>query len=194
MLRRDRGVGPDPAERPPWPVHWPDDVAPRALRQPDPVNCGASAVVAARMLLRPGWRPADWSTEIRSEHRALTGHRTPGGKVQMPWPRRLGTPPWAIAAAMGVLSNQRVATVNARPRAALGYEVLVAQLQSRPVAVYVGNRWLPTHVLLALEAPDAGLSIRLFDPWTGEIHIVEAPRWREHRLGVSGGDHFWFVV
>lgn len=194
MRRPERGHQPDPALRPDWPVRWPEDLPPTALRQPDRLSCGASSMVAARVLLRPPWRPEDPAAEIRAEHRALTSTRTPRGRLQMPWTRRLGTPPWAVASALGVLSEQRIATVHARPRPALAYEVLVAQLDSRPAAVYVGNRWIPRHVLLALEAPDAGLSIRLFDPWTGEIRLVEADRWRRHRLGVSGGDFFWFVV
>lgn len=194
MLRGDRGRQLDPEQRPRWPVPWPGDVAPADLRQPDAHSCGASVVVAARMLLRPGWRPSDPAAEIRAEHRALTSARTPRGRLQLPWPRRWGTPPWAVASALGVLSHQRIATVHARPRPALAYEVLVAQLASRPVAVYVGSRWRPTHLLLALDAPDAGLSVRVLDPWTGALRLVEADRWREHRLGVSGGDHFWFVV
>lgn len=194
MRRPERGHQYDPALRPRWPVHWPEDVSPQQLQQPDPLSCGATSVVAARVLLRPPWRPDDAAEAIRAEHRALTSHRTPRGRWQMPWPRRLGTPPWAVAAALGVLSEQRVASVHARPRPELGYEVLVAQLATRPVAVYVGSRWLPRHVVLALEAPDAGLSIRLFDPGSGRIELVEAGRWRQHRLGIGPWDHLWFVL
>ncbi|TYL51972.1 hypothetical protein FXB39_06060 [Nocardioides sp. BGMRC 2183] len=180
--------------RPAWPVPWPADLDPADLRQPDRVSCGAAAVVAARVLLRPGWRPADPTAEIRLEHRHLTSTHSPRDRFQVPWPRQLGTPPWAIATALGVLSGQRLATVHARPRPVEGYQVLVEHLRTRPVALYLGNGWMPRHVVLAVEAVADDLGVRVFDPASGRLLTVAAQRWRQHRVGVAGWNHLWFVL
>ena len=110
----------------------------------------------------------------------------------MPWPRRLGTPPWAVANALTALTGERVATVNARPRPALGYEVMAEQVRTRPVAVYLGNRWLPRHVVLAFAAVDD--AVRVFDPARGALVTVPRGRWRDHEVGVAGWRYLWAVV
>lgn len=170
---------------------WPADLVPSALRQPDQVSCGAASVVAARALLTP-WRPEDPVEEIRSEHALLTSSRSPRDRLQVPWPRRFGTPPWAVANALRALTGQHIATVVARPRPAIAYEVLRAQVAQRPTAVYVGSRWLPRHVVLAVRpVSDA---IEIFDPAAGALLTVGSARWSEHRVDVAGWSHFWFVI
>jgi hypothetical protein len=173
-------------------VDWPADLDPGSLQQPDAVSCGAASMVAARALLTR-WRPDHPEAAIRAEHRRLTSTRSHRERFQMPWPRRLGTPPWAVANALTALTGERIATVNARPRPALGYDVLVEQVRSRPVGVFVGNRWLPRHVVLAIHT-DSGDAVRLFDPARGALVTVQRGRWLEHRIGVAGWSHLWFVV
>lgn len=170
---------------------WPADLAPLDLKQPDQRSCGAASVVAARVVLTD-WRPGDAAREILDEHRLLTSSRSPRDRFQVPWPRRLGTPPWAVANALRTLTGQRIATVNARPRPAIGYEVLRENLATRPVAVYVGSRWLPRHVVLALGT--VGDAVEVFDPAAGATVTLGRARWAEHRLGFGRWDHFWFVV
>lgn len=173
-------------------MRWPADLPPDTLRQPDRVSCGAASVVAARVLLSP-WRPDDdVGAEIRQEHRHLTSTRSPRDRFQLPWPRALGTPPWAVANALRALTGEHVATVHVRPRPAIGYEVLRENLATRPVAVYVGNRWLPRHVALAVGV--AGDAIEVFDPAAGAVLTIGSARWAEHRVGIGGWSHFWFVV
>ena len=72
--------------------------------------------------------------------------------------------------------------------------MLVEQVRTRPVGVYVGNRWLPRHVVLAIAAAGDGAAVRLFDPARGALVTVPRDRWHEHRVGVAGWSHFWFVV
>lgn len=172
-------------------MRWPADLTPAALRQPDRVSCGAAAVVAARVLLTD-WRPADPADEIREEHRLLTSSHSPRDRFQVPWPRRFGTPPWAVANALRALTGERIAAVHVRPRAEIGYDVLRENLATRPVAVYVGTRWLPRHVVLATGT--AGDAIEVFDPAAGAVVTIGRARWTEHRLGLSGRDHAWFVI
>ena len=75
----------------------------------------------------------------------------------------------------------------------MAHEVLVEQVRTRPVGVYVGNRWLPRHVVLAIGADHDG-AVRLFDPARGALVTVSRDRWHEHRVGVAGWSHFWAVV
>jgi hypothetical protein len=172
-------------------MRWPADLAPSALRQPDSRTCGAASVLGARALLTP-WRPEAPEHDIAEEHRLLTSSRSPRDRFQVPWPRALGTPPWAVANALRALSGEPVATVFVRPRPAIGYDVLREQLHSRPVAVYVGSRCLPRHVVLGVRATATGVEV--FDPASGRLVDVPAENWVGQRVGVAGWSYFWFVV
>ena len=175
-------------------MDWPADVRPADLKQPDIVSCGPTSVVAARMLLDPSWRPDHLPDVVARTHRRLTSTHSFRDRFQVPWPRRLGTPPWAVATALTQLTDSpRIAAVNVRPRAEIGFEVLHEQVQRRPVAVYLGSRWLPRHVVLvfATAGPDA---VRLFDPARGELVTLPRDRWTHHRVGIAGWKYFWFVV
>ncbi len=174
-------------------MDWPADLDPRSLRQPDQVSCGAASIIAARAVV-DRWRPADPAAEIHAEHRLLTSLHSRRDRMQMPWPRRFGTPPWAAANALSALTGERIATVIARPRPAIGYDVLVEQVRNRPAAVYIGNRWLPRHVVLAIGSVQNGTGMRVFDPSRGALVTVERERWEQHRVGVAGWSYFWFVV
>lgn len=174
------------------PLGWPDHLDPAALRQPDGVSCGPTAVVVARLLVRDGTPPPDLGAEVRRTHRELTAPRDAAGRAQVPWPRPLGTPPWTVARALTALTGQRVGTHVARCRAGSSYDVLVARVQTRPVAVYLGDRWLPRHVVLA-HAGDAA-AVRVFDPARGALLTVPADRWRTHRVGIGRWSWLWAVV
>lgn len=172
-------------------MRWPADLDPRLLEQPDGRSCGAAAVLAARAILE-GWRPEDPETDITRAHRLLTSATSARDRFQMPWPRALGTPPWAVANSLRALTGQHVATVVARPRPVIAYDVLRAQLATRPAAVYLGSRWLPRHVVLAVRTTTTGVEV--FDPAHGRLVDVPAERWTHHRVRVAGWDHLWFVV
>lgn len=174
-------------------MDWPPDLDPRSLKQPTPVTCGAVSVVVARILVS-GWRPDDPTSEILEEHRRLTSLYSRRERPQVPWPRRLGTPPWAVANALTALTGERIATVHVRPRPALGYDVALEQVRTRPVAVYIGNRWLPRHVVLAFAEVGHRAALRVFDPARGEVVDVPRDRWETNRVGIAGWSHFWAVV
>lgn len=172
-------------------MDWPADLDPASLKQPDSTSCGAAAAVAARALLTR-WRPTRPDAEIAEEHRLLCSATSARERFQMPWPQALGTPPWAIANTLRALTDRHVATLVARPRPAVAYEVVLENVADRPVAVYVGSRWLPRHVLLAFGS--VGDAIRVFDPASGGLVTVPPDRWQRHAVGVAGWDYFWFVV
>lgn len=173
-------------------MRWPADLDPRDLTQPDPRSCGAASALAARALLT-GWRPTDPAAEIKDEHRMLTSSVSPRDRLQMPWPRALGTPPWALVNAMRALTGRHVATVLARPRPAVAYDVMREELATdRPVGIYIGSRWLPRHVVLAVAPTDDG--VQVFDPARGRLVDVPKRDWVHHEVGVAGWTHFWAVV
>ncbi len=86
------------------------------LVQPDERSCGAAVLVVARALLDRGYAellvsgrhpgtgfvlPGSLADRFRHEtlamHARVTGLVDAAGRLQVPWPRALGTPPWAVA-------------------------------------------------------------------------------------------------
>lgn len=143
------------------------------LRQPDARSCGAASTVMAAALRDAALAervtaPGGFDAEVLAAHRRLTRlvlHARP----QLPWPRVLGTPPWAVARELGALCG-----VPHRTRV-----VRWSRTPTGPVAgaVYVGSRWLPRHVMLVLD----GQPTRCYNPATGQVRPLDDPRlssWR----------------
>lgn len=128
-------------------------------KQPDSRTCGPSVVVVAEGL--PGPWP-DFDAEVLAMHRRLNRW----------WPRALGTTPWAVAGRLGgrVRRFRRAEVIAALPT---------------PVPVYVGSRWLPRHVVLALGTTDDD-GLRVYDPARGAVVPLEAVRWRTAWFAVIG--------
>ena len=120
-------------------------------RQPDSRTCGPSVLVVAEDLSGP------WPD---FEERVLAMHR----RVNRFWPRALGTTPWAVAREL-----------DGRVRRFRRDEVIAA-LAHGPVPVYLGTRWLPRHVVLALEMQNDGL--RVYDPARGAVVLIGSSRWK----------------
>lgn len=163
------------------------------LRQPDRRTCGASVVVAARMLADAAY--ADSMTPDRFADEALVAHRRLtsrdfGGRLQVPWPRALGTPPWAVARALGAHHVTRLAWPD--PGACFD-RVGTSVRDGQPAALYVGNRWCPRHVVLATSAPGPDTLV-VYEPASGRVETVERRAVVEHRLGLAGWDRLWFAV
>lgn len=175
-------------------MEWPADLAPARLAQPDQLSCGATSAVVARMLLRPDWRPDDVAATILATHRRLTGMRDERGELQVPWPRGLGTPPWALARELRRLTGQRVRVRSARTSPHSSWEELVRRASHRPTAVYIGSRWLPRHVVLTVAGRADGSAVRIFDPAQGRLLTLPRGRWFENELGIAGWSHPWFLV
>jgi hypothetical protein len=80
-----------------------------SFRQPDQRSCGPSCLVVARMLADPeyaGATRARFDEEVLATHRRVTGSHPAVGALQLPWPRVLGTPPWAAAREMGRITGR----------------------------------------------------------------------------------------
>ena len=177
----------------------PGSVLGARLVQPDQRSCGAAALVVARALLDRGYAellmsgrhpgtglalPGSLTDRFRHEaqamHARVTGPVDAAGRLQVPWPRVLGTPPWAVArqlsatgrsVAAGGLPRVDHRVVPAWPdRAALLDRILAATAEGRPVPVYVGNRWAPRHVVLFLGgSAGRGDGLRCYDPARGWV-------------------------
>ena len=125
-------------------------------RQPDQTTCGPSCVVVAEGL--PGPWP-DFAERVFAMHRKLN-------KV---WPIALGTTPWAVAHELG-----------GKVRPYRTADVLAAL--PHPVPIYLGNRWSPRHVVLALSSTDGEPDV--YDPARGVLAPVSTCSWKTR----------WFTV
>jgi hypothetical protein len=167
------------------------------LVQPDRRSCGATVLVVARMITDPAYGEyiADapsvrqrFREEVLAMHRRVTGPVDVRGRMQLPWPRALGTPPWAVANQLG---DRRVRWIRLRPGS--GYDaILAATREHRPVPVYVGNTWLPRHVVLALGEAEGRL--RCYEPAHGRLVDVDRAAFTTRRLSLAGWGVAWCAV
>ncbi|MGH3361299.1 MAG: hypothetical protein ACRDOM_02475 [Nocardioides sp.] len=166
------------------------------LVQPDQRSCGAAVLVAAQLLRSPSYaalatQPDGFRAEVLAMHRRVTSAVDVSGRLQLPWPQALGTPPWAIARQLtgttGVEHDVRVVLDGAE-----AFELVSSRLTLGPVPVYVGSRWLPRHVVLATGTNGGGL--RVYDPARGAVRTVPRDAFVTGRLGLSGWDRAWFTV
>lgn len=175
----------------------PADVLGAHLVQPNQRTCGPSVLVVARMLRDQDYAAAVLSTDsfaeqVQSLHRRL-GSVLPTGRPQLPWPRALGTSPWASARFLSRMAGRphRARMVIGRRESA--YVAVVRAVRAgRPVPVYVGSRRLPRHVVLAVEV--AGGQLRAYDPARGVVVPLPREEWVDGALNVSGWSTPWFAV
>jgi hypothetical protein len=202
-------------------VTGPGIVFTERLVQPDRRSCGASVLVVAGMLLDRGYAelvttgrhpvtgfelPGTLADRFRSEaltmHRRVTGLVDVHGRLQLPWPRSLGTPPWAVARQLSATGRpapgHAVVTLRAG-RGAVFDRIVAATAAGRPVPVYVGNRWAPRHVVLFLgglqdRAPGPVDRLPCYDPACGRVVDVQREAFVRGRLGLAGWDRPWCAV
>lgn len=171
--------------------------------QPDQRSCGATVLVMARVLTDPAYAarvatPEAFRTEVLAVHGRATSSVDAAGRLQLPWPRLLGTPPWAVARHLSatILSTTGGTTYRARPalwhRDVAFDRVAAAVMAGHPVPVYVGNGWLPRHVVLAQGTVDGAL--RVYEPASGRLVDVSREAFVAGSLGLAGWDRPWFMV
>jgi hypothetical protein len=168
----------------------------RGLSQPDQRSCGPSSLVAAHILLDPAYaatqNPHAFAGSVLDLHRQLTG-ASAFGRAQLPWPRALGTPPWAVARAMSEYAGVRYSTtvVPFHDRAKL-FARLSAAVAIRPAPLYVGDR-IPRHVVLAV-APTAD-GVQVYNPAHGTLAKMTRADFVARKLTTFGRwTRPWFVV
>ncbi|MDT0201960.1 hypothetical protein [Nocardioides sp. AE5] len=172
------------------------DPSSRRFAQPDARSCGASVLVMAQMLRNPAYAarlagPDLWRAEVLAMHRRVTSSADVAGRLQAPWPRTLGTPPWAIARQLQGTTGTpyRLGAIWPHRRAQALAEIRAAVRPGLPVPLYVGNRWLPRHVVLVLDA-----ELTTYEPASGRYLRLEAERFVAGAVGLAGWQVPWFSV
>jgi len=170
----------------------------RGLTQPDQRSCGPSSLVAAHMLLDPAYaatqNPKAFAGSVLALHRQLTAPSF-GGRAQLPWPRALGTPPWAVAHAMSSYAGTPYRTRVVRwGKRAKDFDALHAAVTAgRPCPMYVGDGWLPRHVVLAV-APTAS-GVQVYNPARGTVGEVTREAFEAGDLrSIGSWRRPWFAV
>ncbi|WP_426247065.1 hypothetical protein [Nocardioides sp. LHG3406-4] len=165
-------------------------------RQPDQRSCGAAVLVVAEALSNDayaGWLADDagvrFPAAVLAMHRRTTGPVDAAGRIQAPWTRLLGTPPWAV--------DRQLTARRARPHASrlvLPWSRRRALAAIRTAAahdavpLYVGSV-LPRHVVLVL---DAGLTT--YDPATGRTRTIDPDEFVAARIGAVAWPVPWLYV
>lgn len=158
------------------------------LRQPDARSCGAASMVMARLLRDGRGSSAEtFREEVLSCHRRLTSVYDAGG-WHVPWPRALGTPPWAVKRELEAITGRRHVVRLARWSREAAYD----QLLVSGGALYVGSRLLPRHVLLALA--DGASELRCYQPSRGTVVVLPRAEFVHHRLTRAGWPYPWLTV
>lgn len=164
------------------------------LEQPDQRSCGPSCLVAARMLLDPAYAASvsadNFDDEVLRLHRQVTRPIDARGSLQLPWPRALGTPPWAVAHHLSAIDDERTFAARLALRRPRAFDRLVAA--GVPSVLYVGSRRLPRHVVLVVEA--SATSLRVYEPSRGRLVNVSREAFVGASLDLAGWPKPWFTV
>ena len=187
--------------------------------QQAPVTCGSACLTVARMLVDPlfaswirtgaprlpGSPAGDTENERFAAYERVVMRRTnglfAGGlRPNVPWPHRLGTPPWGA----------RRELQSARPGAARGTrstcatddeaELVGPSTRSSTSSPRASRRCStsatplsPRHVVLVLPG-DGDRMLDVYDPATGRVGHLRRDTVVERRLGLSGWDVPWVAV
>jgi hypothetical protein len=143
------------------------------VRQIDGVTCGPTAVLVATAMLDPAYAagldatPTGLARELRRIHRASNRR----------WPRRWGTTPWGVAAALSA-PDRPYRVRRFRPDRVAG--VVAALDRGRPVALLIG-RVVPRHWVLLI-AHRGGAEFTVYNPASGRCPTVAAADLRRGTL------------
>jgi len=152
-------------------------------------------LVRARMLAEPGYDqwvrgtsdPAGrFADEVGRTHRRTNRFVDETGTWTLPWPRPLGTQPWAVAREL--LGQYRVRPV--LDRAAAWTRLVQA---ASPAPLYVGDHLLPRHVVL-VTASSGEDRLQVYEPSAGASLTVHRRLFLDARLRLAGWDRPWFTV
>jgi len=166
------------------------------LTQPDQRSCGAASLVMARRLAHPDYAEQvhdqlAFAREVLTLHKRVTSSTDSAGRFQLPWLRAIGTPPWAVARELELVTGADYSVHPVRPGGKV-WRHLQRASPDRPAAVYVGNRLSPRHVVLVARVADG--SAWTYEPASGVMTLVARSRWTEGRLRLAGWNRPWLVV
>ncbi|MHC9294596.1 hypothetical protein ACRCUN_19205 [Mycobacterium sp. LTG2003] len=151
------------------------------LRQRDGITCGPAVATVAGAVLDPARRARlsqpDGEAWFAGEQGRIHA------SVNRVWPRRLGTTPAGMARALTDLGAARGVAYKWRRfrgrRDAL-VDVLGAVTEGFPVAMLIGERGIPRHWVLIVDADDDAL--QCYEPSSGRVIGVGVAAVREARI------------
>ena len=188
--------------------------------QQSPVTCGSACLTVARMLVDPlfaSWirtgsprLPGSPAGETPGERfaayervvmRRTNSVFTAGLRPNLPWPHRLGTPPWGARRELELGASRRgtrytldVLRTDDEAELVGAFDTLVDVVaEGEPALLYVGNTLSPRHVVLVLPG-DGDRMLDVYDPGTGRVDHLRRDTVVERRLGLSGWDVPWVAV
>jgi len=150
--------------------------------------------------------PERFAEHEREVMNRTNGIRAAGGKLNIPWPRSLGTPPWGAekeleygAARPGAAYAMRLVRLGSSDALRAVHRDLVGLVRDGlPALLYIGNVWVPRHVTLVLPGGsggggvDGGLDV--YDPATGSVTELAADRFASRTLDIAGWNVPWITV
>lgn len=155
-------------------------------------------LVVAKLLADPSYgrfvaTPDAFRGEVLAMHRRVTSLVDVRGRPQLPWPRAIGTPPWAVGHQLeGTTGVEHDIRLLLDERESAYDDIVAATATRRPVPLYVGNRWLPRHVVLVLG--EVGHALRVYEPSRGQLVDVTRAAFLAGTLDLAGWDTPWFSV
>jgi hypothetical protein len=188
--------------------------------QQSPVTCGSACLTVARMLVDPLF--ASWVRTGRPNPPGSPGGATEadrfaayervvmrrtnslfagGHRLNVPWPRRLGTPPWGAmreleygAARIGTLYTIDVLHPGGEDDLVASFDTLVDVVaEGEPALLYVGSALSPRHVVLVLPG-DGDRMLDVYDPASGQVDHLRRDTVVHRRLGLGGWNVPWVAV
>ena len=188
--------------------------------QQSPKTCGSACLTVARMLVNPEFArwiitgegpradapPGATEQERFAAYERVVMARTNrifagGRRLNVPWPRLLGTPPWGAKKELEFGASRRGTEYDIhvmRAKSKAGLRAAHARLielvdDGEPALLYVGNRLLPRHVVLILPG-DGDRLLDVYGPATGRVSMLDEASFAERRLRLAGWDHPWLAV
>jgi len=148
--------------------------------------------------------PERFAAREREVMNRTNGIHAAGGKLNIPWPQAMGTPPWGAekeledgAARPGAAYAMRLVRLASTGALREVHRDLVGLVrEGLPALLYIGNTWLPRHVTLVLPAngPGGDAQLDVYDPATGSVTELAPERFASHTLDIAGWNVPWITV
>lgn len=148
----------------------------------------------------PGTIQDRFKKQALAMHRLTSKFKDSGGGWQLPWPKAMGTQPWALAREMTNEAGEKGKSYRAAPilpaqRSRTFRRVARLAGGGHAVPLFVGDRWSPRHVVLVLPSDEAAKGeVRIYDPASGGRYPISEADFSAGHLDVAGWKVPWVVV
>jgi hypothetical protein len=187
-----------------------DYLAHDTLRQPDQTSCGSSSLVVAQMIIDQSYahRVLDgpsapmiaqttqerFADAAQQMHERTNAFRAPDAALQIPWPKALGTLPWAASRQLNIDlpgADYQVLLIDPAQTATAFTQLSAAVLRGFPVPLYVGNSVSPRHIVLVVAG---GQNLTIYEPSSGGLRDITQTSFNTSALDLAGWDQPWLAV